>query len=99
MLKNILIALFLALLVFVGVELRSLAKQKESIVTQFDEVNKELEQTKIEKGRLEADLRYFSIPENLDKELRFRFHYQAPDEKVLILVPRESTSTSAGNPQ
>lgn len=94
MLKNILIIFFFGLLIFVGVELHSISKQKEAVSAQFETAKKELEQAKIERGRLEADLHYISIPENLDKELRSRFHYQGPSEKVLILVP-SANSTSA----
>ncbi|TSC59636.1 MAG: hypothetical protein LiPW15_656 [Parcubacteria group bacterium LiPW_15] len=98
MLKNILIVIFMALLVFAGMEIRSILGQRVSVSAQFEEARKELEQAKTERGRLEADLNYVSIPENLEKELRARFHYQSPDEKVMILVPRENTTTSTSTP-
>ena len=98
MLKNVLIVIFIALLIFAGVELVSILRQKESMAAQSEDIRKELEEAKAERGRLEADLRYISIPENLEKELRARFHYQDPGEKVLILVPRDNTAASTSTP-
>ncbi len=98
MLKNVLIVIFIALLIFAGVELISLLGQRESIAAQSEDIRKELEEARVEKGKLEADIQYISIPENLEKELRARFHYQDPEEKVLILVPRDNATTSVKTP-
>jgi cell division protein FtsB len=97
MLKNVLVAIFLALLVFVGAELKSIFEEKNSIAAQFAEMEKELERARAERGRLEADLLYISVPENLEKELRSRFHYQDPGEKVLILVPSSSSTATTSD--
>lgn len=49
-----------------------------------------------ESAVLQADLTYFAEPENLLKELRARFNYKKPGEKLIIVVsPEKSTTTSA----
>lgn len=42
---------------------------------------------KIDSNNLKADLEYFSDPANLEKELRSRFNYKNPGEKLIIIVP------------
>jgi len=37
--------------------------------------------------KFQADLEYFTEPENLEKELRSRFNYKKPGEKLIIIVP------------
>jgi len=40
-----------------------------------------------EQASLKADLDYFSESENLEKELRGRYNYKEPGEKLIIVVP------------
>ncbi|OGY64391.1 MAG: hypothetical protein A3I89_00415 [Candidatus Harrisonbacteria bacterium RIFCSPLOWO2_02_FULL_41_11] len=46
-----------------------------------------------ENKKLQADLEYFAVPENLEKELRGQFNYKKPGEKLIIAVPPKSTTT------
>ena len=85
MLKKFLIGGVLVLLVVLGAELRSLWIEKENMSGQYDVAKKQFETSQKERGRLEADLNYLFLPENMDKELRARFHLQLPNEKVIIL--------------
>lgn len=53
---------------------------------------------------LKADLEYFSDPANIEKELRSRFNYKNPGEKLIIGVlqknlPAEQVSASTTNNQ
>ncbi len=43
-----------------------------------------------ENGKFQADLEYFASPENLEKELRSRFNYKKPSEKLIIVIPSKS---------
>ena len=49
--------------------------------------DKKLQSFKQENFQLQADLEYFQEPENLVKELRSRFNYKKPGEKLIIVVP------------
>ncbi len=43
---------------------------------------------------LKSDLDYLRIPENLEKELRGRFNYKNPGEKLIIVVPSGQSTTT-----
>ena len=49
---------------------------------------------KKENFELQADLEYYARPENLEKELRSRFNYKKPGEKLIIIVPPKEATTS-----
>jgi len=36
-----------------------------------------------------GDIEYFSNPKNLAKELKSKFNYKNPGEKLIIVVPEE----------
>ncbi len=93
--RRALIAIFTVLMLFLGAELISLWRQKSALEEQYGEVKAKFDITQNERDQLKADLLYLSNPVNLGKELRDRLHYQAPGEKVMILVPRESSSTGS----
>lgn len=95
--RKFIIVLFSILFLFLSAELISLWKQKGSLEAQYGEAKSQFETAQKERDRLKADLLYLSNPVNLEKELRDRLHYQAPGEKVIILVPKESLATSSTN--
>ena len=43
-----------------------------------------------EQAKLVEDIEYYSDPHNLEKELRARFNYRSPDEKLIIVVPPDN---------
>ncbi|MBI3045929.1 MAG: hypothetical protein HYY86_00070 [Candidatus Harrisonbacteria bacterium] len=44
----------------------------------------------MESLNLQADFNYFQEPENLEKELRAKFNYKNPGEKLIIVVPSKT---------
>lgn len=48
----------------------------------------------IDSRNLKSDLNYLQIPENLEKELRSRFNYKNPGEKLIIVVPPNQATTT-----
>ncbi len=40
-----------------------------------------------ENAKIKSEIEYFSLPENLEKELRSKFNYKKPEEKMIIVVP------------
>ena len=44
---------------------------------------------------LQADLNYFSDPNNLEKELKARYNYKKPGEKLIIIVPPKENVASS----
>ncbi len=53
-----------------------------------------LEALKADSLNLSSDIEYLKIPENLEKELRSRFNYKNPGEKLIIVVPSSQSSTT-----
>ena len=47
----------------------------------------EVEMLSKENEELQEQLDYFSREENLEKELRAKFNYKNPGEKVMIITP------------
>ena len=50
---------------------------------------------RIDSAHLKADIEYFSSPENIEKELRSRFNYKNPGEKLIIGVLQKDPSASS----
>ncbi len=40
-----------------------------------------------ENKHLKSEIEYFSYPENLKKELRAKFNYRKPNERMIIIIP------------
>lgn len=57
-------------------------------------VNKELTLVETDNNDLREKLNYYSNPRNLEKELRARFNYRLPNEKLIIVVPKKESSTN-----
>ena len=57
------------------------------------EVNKELTLVETDNSDLKEKIAYYSNPRNLEKELRARFNYRFPNEKLIIVVPKKESST------
>lgn len=54
------------------------------------EAQEELQNLEEENRKLAEDIEYYSEPHNLEKELRARFNYRAPNEKLIIVVPEKT---------
>ena len=59
----------------------------------FLDFRKKLDQARADQIEFQSELDYYLNPVNLEKELRARFNYRAPDEKLIILVPRGSSTS------
>ena len=58
------------------------------------EVNKELVLVESDNADLKEKIGYYSNPRNLEKELRARFNYRLPNEKLIIVVPKKEATSS-----
>ncbi|OIO64916.1 hypothetical protein COW77_00050 [Candidatus Wolfebacteria bacterium CG18_big_fil_WC_8_21_14_2_50_39_7] len=62
-------------------------KERNRLKTDSDNLNSRLQALLKENADLQSDIEYFSHPENLEKELKSRFNYKKPGEKMMIIVP------------
>ena len=81
--------IFLLIIILAGfsVELYLMFKEKNQLQQKIGSLNSRLEALIKENVDLRSEIEYFSHPENLEKELRSRFNYKKPDEKMMIIVP------------
>lgn len=60
----------------------------------FEAAKEKAQSAKSENEALQDELEYLSKEANLAKEIRSRFNYKKPDEKMLIIVPSASSTTN-----
>lgn len=87
------IALVLVLIVM-GIETLRFIREGNSLAREAVQGEGRLSKAKTEEAMLKMNLNYFGKPENLEKEMRARFNYRGKGEKLLILVPKESATST-----
>lgn len=71
-----------------GFQLYRLYNQKNELTAKLDSIEAEINKLTSENQDLQADILYFSDPENLAKDLKSKFDYKRPGEKLIIIVPK-----------
>jgi type II secretory pathway pseudopilin PulG len=93
--KLVAIVILFALIVFLGFQIFVFIGREREAQQAVSDFKNKLDAAKLDADRSRAELNYYSNPSNLEKELRARYNYRAPDEKMMILVTRASTSLSS----
>lgn len=94
------IVLLAALLFILGVQIYTFVLQTNRTEKDVAELQNKLHQAKEDQNKFTADMNYYLNPENLKKELKGRFNYKDPGEKMLILVNKsDSSSISSSTPR
>ena len=82
------IIIILALvLIGVSTQIYFILKERSQLKADLDNLNNRLQALSKENSELNSEIEYFSVPENLEKELKARRNYRKPDEKMIIIVP------------
>ena len=76
-----------------GRQIYSFLGRQGELKAEFAEVEAKLDRAKADQEKFQAELDYYLNPVNLEKELRARFNYRRPGEKLIIIVPRNGTTT------
>ena len=92
--KVVTYAISLIIIVYLGVQTYNIQKQRIELGNEFGEVRAEEQELIQDQERLGEQVEYFSDPHNLEKELRARFNYRLPNEKLIIVVPEKEDATS-----
>lgn len=87
MIRFLKIIFIVVLLFFWGYGLYKMEKQNRSLQSSLNDLQTESENLASENKKLQDNIRYFSLPENLLKEARALFNYRQPGEKMLIIIP------------
>jgi cell division protein FtsB len=88
--KRVLTLILLVVLLALLWQLYQLYRQNRELEDALSGVNVRVQSFEEENRRFQADLEYFSHSENLEKELRSRYNYKNPGEKLIILVQPDS---------
>ena len=95
--KLVAVIILSALVLLLGIQIYSFWGREKEARTAFEGSEAKLNRAKSDQSKFQADLNYYLNPANLEKELRARFNYRAPDEKMLIIVPPRNASTSSSS--
>lgn len=77
---------WLVIIVILGalsIQLYHLYRNNAALETKLNDANLKSETLANEAEQLKADISYFSDPENLAKELKAKFDYKKPGEKLI----------------
>ena len=81
------IIILMILLIGVGVQAYLISRERNSLQEGLADLNSRIDSLKLENESLLAEIKYFSNPENLGKELKSKFNYRSGDEKMMIIIP------------
>ena len=91
--KFFLILFLLVVLAVSGLQVYRLFTQRAELSREINKIQAQASVLEVENEMLIKDINYFSRDENLAKELKSKFNYRAPDEKLIILVPRQEAGS------
>ena len=89
MIRKIIYIGFFIVLVALVLQIYRISEGRRVLVNEMATVSDELELISADNTKLNEQIKYFSDPRNLEKELRSRFNYRLPYEKLIIVVPEE----------
>jgi len=89
MVKKIIYLVFILFFVAIAFEIYTLDKDRRGLRREMATITDEIELVEEDNERLDAQIDYFSEPRNLEKELRSRFNFRLPFEKLIIVIPEE----------
>ncbi len=95
MLRSFAAVVLSVFLIFLIVEIHEFSERGKIAETQYSQLSAELDKAKIDYSNLQSDFEYYSNPANLEKELRARFNYKSPGEKLIILIPATSSAATS----
>ena len=85
--KIVLFVIIVILFAVVGSQAYFILKERNQLRAEVMGLNGELNTLQGENEALKEDIAYFSNPLNLEKELKSKFNYKDPGEKMIIVVP------------
>ena len=77
----------LALVIVIVLQITSLAQKRTQLSSSLEELNSQIIDLEEQQGKILGEIKYVENEKNLEKELKSRFNYRRPEEKMFILVP------------
>lgn len=85
--QRIIAAILIIILMAVWVQIYFIFKERNQLKSRLDGLTLKANSLTEENEKIKSEIEYFSLPENLEKELRAKFNYKKPGEKMIIVVP------------
>ncbi|HEY4498317.1 MAG TPA: septum formation initiator family protein [Candidatus Paceibacterota bacterium] len=64
-------------------------KERRELKREAAEASEEMATVDVDNESLAEKIEYYSDPRNLEKELRARFNFRLPNERLIIVVPQD----------
>ncbi|MEK7590472.1 MAG: hypothetical protein AAB454_02050 [Patescibacteria group bacterium] len=87
--RKIITIILSGLFIVVVIQVYNLVREKIELKDKLSAVMTEAGKLETENGALLGDIEYFGNPKNLAKEIKAKFNYKNPGEKLIIVVPEE----------
>lgn len=87
--KALITIVALVILSWLGFQVYLLQKERVSLAAEYRAIKQECDELIANNQYIAEKLNYLSEPHNLEKELRSKFNYIYPGERLIIIVPEE----------
>jgi len=96
---KLVVAIILSVLfVLLSVQIYKFWGEANTAMKEYSALEEKVNAAKEDNAKFQAELDYYKNPANLEKELRARFNYKVPGEKMIIIVPRNQSGTASSTP-
>jgi len=82
-----LIIILSIVLIGISAQIYLVLKERNQLKNDLADLNGKMSALAKENADMKSAIQYFSIPENLAKELKSKFNYKEPGEKMMVVVP------------
>ena len=87
--KALITIVALVVLAWLGLQVYLLQKERISLAAEYRATKQECDELIADNQYITEKLNYLSEARNLEKELRSKFNYIYPGERLIIIVPEE----------
>lgn len=82
-------------MIILGIQIFSFVSQVHQLDAAYASAQAELTKAQQQEASLQNEQQYLANPLNLEKELRSRFNYVNPGEKMIIITPAATSAASS----
>lgn len=93
----IIVGILVVFLIFVVRQLWYFYVEAQAAESRLRQLNAKLEEIRRDRESLQSEYEFYLQPANLEKELRLRFNYRLPGEKMIIIVPSPTSTPGSAN--
>jgi len=88
--KRVIYIVFIVIFIAIALKVYEGDSERRELKREMAVLSEEIELVEGDNSKISEKIDYFSEPRNLEKELRARFNYRLPFEKLIIVIPDEN---------